>query len=300
MELDQTNIVIRERGASETLDLSLFVLRENIGRLLLLLALGSLPFALANYLAVGWMLDVDSRDYDEMTIFAYQVRHYFWMISLITIEAPLATVFITRYLGDYVFLGKLSTTVVVRDVVRRMGSLLYAQGIIRGGLLVLVFALMIDSNNELYVAEVLCALLLMGNLLVRAVRPYINELLLLERNPIFFARPNQLTAGVRSARLHRDDSSALNRFLTGCAFGVVLALSLINLSYSLGAVLFVSSGVGPLLQHVVVPMSCWLAVGFVSVTRFLNYLNRRIEAEGWELELRVKAEAARLFSEPVV
>jgi len=300
LQLDQTNIVIRERGASETLDLSLFVLRENFGRLLLLLALGAAPFAILNYLAVGWMLDIDPRDYDDVAVVGYKIRHYFWMISLITIEAPLATVFITRFLGDYVFLGKFSVLVVIRDVFQRIVSLLYAQGLVRGGLLSIFLVMMIDKDDELYFAEVLFACLLMGNLLARAVRPYINELLVLERNPLFRPRPGQLTAGVRSARLHRDDSTAFVRFLTGCVFAIVLSLSMINLVYSLGGVLFNSWGIGPVLQHIVVPVSCWLAAGFVSVTRFLKYLNRRIEGEGWELELRLKAEASRLFSEPAV
>lgn len=297
MQLDQTNIVIRERSASDTLDISLFVIRRNLGALMLLLTIGVLPFAIANYLMLGWMLEVDPRDYDEFGVFSYSVRHYFWMIVLIVVEAPLATALITRFLGDYIFVGQPRIKDVLRDVISRLGPLLFVQGVSRAGFAMAVLVVFIDSDNENFLPEVLAVAVLAVNLLVRTIRPYINELVLLEQNPLFVAREGQLTTGVRSARLHRDDSSASTRFIIGSVFAVFLAGALINLCFVASGVLFNEWSPTSVLKHVAVPLASWLAAGFVAVTRFLNYLNRRIENEGWEVELRVKAEANRLFAE---
>lgn len=297
MQLDHTNIVIRERSASDTLDLSLFVVRRNLGNLLLLLAIGAAPFAIVNYLALGWMLEVDRRDYDDFGVVSFSVRHYFWMVALIIVQAPIATAFMTRYLGDYIFVGQPSLKDVIKAVFKRVVPLLYVQGVVRGAILILVMSALIDPDNENFWPEVLAVIAVMINLLIRTIRPYINELVLLERNPMFFAKEGVLTTRVRSARLHRDDSSASTRFVIGCVFSVFLALALINLMYAMIGLLFNEWTATDGLKHIVVPLSCWLAAGFVAVTRFLNYLNRRIENEGWEVELRIRAEANRLFGE---
>ena len=42
------------------------------------------------------------------------------------------------------------------------------------------------------------------------------------------------------------------------------------------------------------PLAAWVVVGYFAVVRFLAYLDRRIRCEGWEVELLMRAEAARL------
>jgi hypothetical protein len=42
------------------------------------------------------------------------------------------------------------------------------------------------------------------------------------------------------------------------------------------------------------PLSAWLVAGYLAVVRFLQYLDLRIRREGWEIELQLRAEAARL------
>jgi len=46
--------------------------------------------------------------------------------------------------------------------------------------------------------------------------------------------------------------------------------------------------------HVCMPLSMWIVAGYFTVVRFLSYLDLRIRREGWEVELRVRAEAARM------
>ena len=40
--------------------------------------------------------------------------------------------------------------------------------------------------------------------------------------------------------------------------------------------------------------SLWVVVGYMTVVRFLNYLDVRIRQEGWEVELLIRAEAQKL------
>jgi hypothetical protein len=46
--------------------------------------------------------------------------------------------------------------------------------------------------------------------------------------------------------------------------------------------------------QVLYPFCLWLVVAFLSVVRFLSYLDLRIRHEGWEVELLMRAEAQRL------
>jgi hypothetical protein len=42
------------------------------------------------------------------------------------------------------------------------------------------------------------------------------------------------------------------------------------------------------------PLAMWLTAAYFAVARYLSYLDLRIRHEGWEVELRMRAEAARL------
>ena len=53
---------------------------------------------------------------------------------------------------------------------------------------------------------------------------------------------------------------------------------------------------GPFMIRFVFPLSMWIAAGYLTVVRFLGYLDLRIRHEGWEVELRMRAEATRLHS----
>ena len=46
--------------------------------------------------------------------------------------------------------------------------------------------------------------------------------------------------------------------------------------------------------HFYYPLALWLVLGFFAVVRFLGYLDLRIRREGWEVELMMRAEGARL------
>jgi len=41
----------------------------------------------------------------------------------------------------------------------------------------------------------------------------------------------------------------------------------------------------------------WTTAGYLAVVRFLAYLDLRIRQEGWEVELRMRAEGTRLMEQ---
>ena len=51
--------------------------------------------------------------------------------------------------------------------------------------------------------------------------------------------------------------------------------------------------------YIAVPTALWTSALFVSLARYLNYLDQRIRYEGWEVELKLRVEGRRLQATPV-
>ena len=75
--------------------------------------------------------------------------------------------------------------------------------------------------------------------------------------------------------------------LTGTVFGTFLFIS---------GVFFNDWWPGPTMLLTIFPLSMWIVAGFMTVARFLSYLDLRIRHEGWEVELLLRAEATRMAS----
>jgi hypothetical protein len=135
----------------------------------------------------------------------------------------------------------------------------------------------------------------------RAMRPYIAEIVLLEKNPLGWTSggsspdPAKTTIGQRSATLQGASSGDLiGRWVGagGAALGLVLA---IQCTFWFASGVFLNTwSWGPVMTEFFAPLSMWLVACYFTVVRFLSYLDLRIRTEGWEVELRLRAEAARL------
>jgi hypothetical protein len=134
--------------------------------------------------------------------------------------------------------------------------------------------------------------------LVRGFRPFAGEILLLERCPIrSSAKPggNELLYKRRSQWLHSG---------SGDLFSVQIGLTLIAICFvtvfTLGGLFIVGVLVGLWTwgwwaNTIIVPVVLWMMATWGTVIRFLLYLNTRIRSEGWEVELKLKAESLRLL-----
>ncbi len=263
MPLDQTRIVIRERGFGEVLGLAMQVIRAHPGGLLLAMVVGLLPFALLN----GWLL---AGILEEEIWIDTPTGYWFALTCLMVVEAPLATAPITLYLGRMTFAGGVGIRSIAIDFIRSLPQMLWIQGLLR-------------------------TLLLPVLLLPYLTWPYMGELVLLERNPLLAGKKRQLTTLRRSRNLHAGSGGELfGRWLLAILAGGVMWIAL-----AAGTLVMVVQLSGweptPFARHwVVYPATLWIVVGWMAVVRFLSYLDLRIRREGWDVELSMRAEAKRL------
>jgi hypothetical protein len=293
VQLDRTRIVVRERGVLDTLDLALHVLRVYLAPLLVAMALGAVPLTLINHLLIGWMLP------ETDNLFDIPIRYLSHMTVLLFLEAPLASVFATTYLGKAVFLDHPRLRDVVRDVLKLAPRILWSQVLLRGVGAAWLLPLVVDRYGEFdpFLDVMFPLTLVMYAIGLRSFRPFLNEIILLEQNPLVSRDAQQITVGRRSQMLHGPSSGDLFfRWWTAALIAVLLT----GMVY--GTMLFVTGVLtndwrqGPAMLLVAYPGAVWITATYLTVFRFLTYLDFRIRQEGWEVELRVRAEASRLVA----
>ena len=298
MQLDKTHIVVKERPLLETFDLSLHVVRAYFGRLVVLGTIGALPFLVINHLLLGWIVLGEDRDAFFYVDDIGMLSRFVWsMAVLVAIEAPLGSALITAYIGQALFVERPSIRQLIRDVWKMMPRLLWCQLIVRGVLAAwFLLANMerygdFDPSLEIFMLGGL-AMYLFG---IRLWRPFINEIILLERNPLFARDGGVLTVGRRSQQLHGPSAGDLFfRGLTTAAIATCLTLAVFGTFLFGTGVLFNNWTPGPQMVAYAFPLTMWMVAGFITVVRFLSYLDLRIRHEGWEIELRLRAEGERL------
>ena len=97
---------------------------------------------------------------------------------------------------------------------------------------------------------------------MRALRPYLNEIILLERNPLWARDRRAITIGRRSAKLHNPNGGDLfGRYLGVLLITLLLSLLvLLGMWFVLGTVLSDWTW-GPVMLHIVFPASLWIVAG---------------------------------------
>lgn len=266
MQLDRNRIIIRERGLLDLLDLGLFVVRAYAGPLVIALVVGVLPAMVLN----AWLLaDVTERELNEPFPSAY----LWWMLLLVIWETPLVTGLATLYLGEAVFTERPRVGSMVSLFVRSLPQLFVFQVVVRGLLIPMVLTWFVPF----------------------AVWPYMNEVILLERNPLWRHRAGQMTTFRRSRALHGNSVGDLfGRWMATTAFGVMLFVALWVSMQLLVGILVGQWEWDGLTYTLYYPLALWIVVGYFTVVRFLGYLDLRIRREGWEVELMMRAEGDRL------
>lgn len=266
MQLDKTRIAIRERNYLDILDLSLHVIRVHPWGALLTFAAGAVPCALLNY----WLLTgvMAETDLDIDFPWGYVNR----LLLLMVWQIPLAGAPLTLFLGQVLFAEKASVRRLVRDLFASLPQLILINVLLRALLMVAVLPLAAAYFFW----------------------PFATEVILLERNPLRRRYPQAATAMGRAFGMHKAlAGEVIARWMAAIVLGGLL-IAIVWLS-----VLYVQGGFGmpnetPLIYSVSLPVSLWIVIGYFTVVRFLSYLDVRIRTEGWEVELLVRAEAARL------
>ena len=86
----------------------------------------------------------------------------------------------------------------------------------------------------------------------------------------------------------------LGSFVLSFLVAVPLTIGIYGLLHTIYSALDLTWSIGFVELAVVWPVSVWLTAGFFSIVRFLTYIDLRIRQEGWEVELRIRAEALKL------
>ena len=293
MQLDKTRIAIRERSLLELLDLALHVVVEYRWPWLVTSLIFAMPLALIN--------DILIRGMGE---FAYQQDNVWAMLTfiypmslLVFLEAPLAAVLTTLYLGRAMFLD----TPRFRDIVRQAFMLapcwISCQAILRGTIPALLLILILSPRDAASsgLVHLFLTPIAMYAMLCRALRPFLNEVILLERTPIRRETQSTITLWQRLSVIHRarPGDMVMQWFVSALA-AVIITLSFVEFFWLVSWIAQDNLHWGPMMVRVGVPASMWIVASFFAVVRFLDYLDCRIRDEGWEVELQMRAEANRL------
>lgn len=292
MQLDKTRIAIRERNFLDLFDLALLVVRSHAGPLAGLLLLGAAPLTALNY----WLLRGMAEDYLTGRVSRISgedilLEFLAVFVSLILVQAPLVTAPLTLYLGQALFVPQVSYRRLFLDLWEGLPQVLIAQTLYRALLLAPLAMLAVPALRMVALLLPLTLLLLVRHL---AVRPYLAEIILLEKTR-FVGQGRRLTTRQRGKRLHAAPGSDLfGRWLVSLLAGGALVASVYLSIHFVRGILTGYWEYDLWMMTVFSQLAVWLVMGYFSVVRFLSYLDVRIRNEGWAVELRLRAEAARL------
>ncbi len=275
MQLDNTRLAIRERDLLDVLDLSLQVIRSSFMPWLVASAAGAVPLAVINWLVLRpvW------RHYGESNPATFVGL----LAMLIGWELPLASVFITRYVGQAVFIDRPAAAQIARDTVDSLPQIFWFDVVFRG--IFFLPALALGENWWIMGLAVWIPF---------TFWPYLNEVILLERNPLF-AKRGRITTRQRSKSLHEGSRGNLfGRWLMSLLLAALLSAGLAAAMWEVRGVLLNHWNYDESLWQLYVPASMWVVASFFAVVRYLSYLDLRIRREGWEVELQIRAEGDRL------
>lgn len=301
VQLDQTHVAIRSRTLTEISDLAMVMIRSYPSALLYGFAMGALPWAILNAVLLGWIPITEYRfaTYDE-DMAANLTKYQILMALLVFLQTPAAGVLTTIYVGQAVFESRPPWRSVFKEAKRSLWRWFWVLGILRGPIPLMALILLNWGQDRAYDLDYVWPILLASWVaIVRSNRPFMPEILLLERCPL---RTNQKSEAIpvnrRSAALHRPIAGELiGRFLSMSALLIVLCMLGFYSLLWLRGILFGLWEWDAVVYLVLFPLSLWAAGAISVLVRFLSYLDTRIRLEGWEVQLAVRAEAIRQFGE---
>ena len=270
MQLDHARIAIRERSRFDVLDLALRVLRAYAWPLAVAaLAIGVVPAAVFN----AWLLsDLTEPAFNESVPQSYLIG----MLILVLAEIPLATALATLYLGEAAFLERPPPADVASRILRALPQLLF-----------------------FFVLRTLFIPFIVTWFVPFAVWPYMNKVVLLERNRFRQRRRGHMTTFRRVSTLHTGNTGELLlNWIGSIVIGGLLFAGLWLTMQTLADLMLGNSKWQGAVFTVFYPLALWIVVGYFTIMSFLGYLDLRIRREGWEVELMMRAEAARLSRQP--
>lgn len=300
MQLDQTHVAIRVRTLTEIGDVALAMLHRYPSLLLIGYLVGAFPWILANALLLYW-IPIREADFglDDSAAFWEISRYLTWMGLLVFLQAPSAGVVTTIYLGQAVFEKKpswRSALAIARRLFWRWFYWLAIRRLAVPTMLVVAYRMMQPYESGWDV--ILPLAIFIVAIVVRAGRPFLPEMILLEMCPPKSKDPNVITLARRARALHRPAGSDVGGRWLAIGFGLLVMGC--GFFYSMIWVRGITTGywnIGLFALLVLLPIALWVVAGLSVIVRMIAYLDTRIRLEGWDVELAVRAEAIRQFGQ---
>lgn len=286
MDLANTEIEIRERTLAQRVDLTFRFLAARWDGIALYAAVGVVPAMCGNAFLL-WLLDPE-QIWSEIG----WTTTWGMLLYLVWIQSPCVMAPLVLYLGAVLFRQPLRLQTVLRDMRQRVWRQLWVHGVVRTHLFWLTLACLgyAGHSADLCWFAIIVGLLFAG--VFSACRPYVDQIIYLERLPLRMKKGFPANIRQRSRLLHYANGTGLGNegvialALSGIVFYATYALLL------WGYYWLTFNTVTQQWFHVTLfAVALWLVMVVTTVFRFLGYLDSRIRAEGWELELRVKREA---------
>lgn len=300
VQLDRTHIAIRVRSLSEIGDLALLMIRRYPVAVTRAFFAGALPWIVINAALLSFLpLRIAADEFFTDDSASDLLRYVSWMMVLVVLQTPLAGAFSTYYLGQAVFEQKPTLRHTFAEVWKLRWPLLWVLGVKRLAIpttLLLVFR--IGTDADVFIDFMLPWLIVILAAVVRSNRPFVPEMIVLERCPLRSKSPHVITLSRRSKGLHTPMASELGgRFLTVAGTSFVLVCSVYYSLIWVRGIATSNWSTDLLAMMVFIPLALWTVAAFSVVVRLLGYLDARIRLEGWEVELAIRAEAIRQFGE---
>ena len=286
MQFDQTSIAIRERSSLEVFDLAANVLVRHLQPIMVLLFLNAMPFVVLDYCLIGWMTDVSFS-------VELSTAYYVAVIALIVSQAQLGTCLITIFMGRVMFLEEHSIWTVLKQFLKRLPYFLYSQGILRVALFAVPVTMITaprDSEEAYLMAFLGLPVIAFVGSLVRAMRPFVPEVIYLEQTPLR-PRSDLPSLSQRSRNLHMLAAASITmQSVLILLFAPLLLFSIHSVFVMADSMFSIRANSDISLQPFYILISGWLVAGFFAVVRFLMYIDVRIRQEGWSVDLKFRFE----------
>ncbi len=269
MSLDMQRIAVRERGTLDLFDLATKVLRRHAATIAAAFLIGTIPTIAWNYVLYTAFPRVFTDESGGPQLYP--------RLLLFLLEYPLATAPLTLCLGQLLFQNRVDAGRAIRDYFGSLPQMALFQAFVRALLLIIPVTWII----------------------LFAIWPYMNEVILLERNPTFKRRKSPgLTAQKRISALHKGMTGDLFlRWLLSIGLYAALLASFCCSLWGLKGMFFNAWDWNEeILQGFFLEIAFWLTTGFACIVRYLSYLDLRTRREGWETEILLRSEGARLLN----
>ena len=277
MDFSHTFIAIRKRSLPGLFDLSLLVYRDHALNILVLLAINALP----------WLVfDLVTLLLSEFGMADYAQWHW-KLLLLAVIQAQYGTMMITLYLGKAMFEGKPSVSETVSSFFRASWYTIWLHGCLR---MVIPVTLLMAVGDSFSTG--LAIFLFIVGMTFRMARPFVSEILLLEKTPVRKKHDGEMQFGKRSRDLHR--SEVIAGFILGSLIAVALTTMLAGLLFHIDKTIGLLGTIDLPIQYLYWPVAAWLVASYMAVFRFMFYINTRIAQEGWEVSLQVMSEGQKM------